>query len=76
MEQPIGVVLAAQVGPSTRAGAQLRRGERIRPVVGVQAGDAPVLDVRDQQAASAAVVGRAADADFLDGTGKGSYPIV
>ena len=64
MQQPVGVILAAQVGTSARAGAQLRRGERIGAVVGVEADDASVLDVRDQQTASAAVVGGAADADF------------
>jgi hypothetical protein len=59
MQQPVGVVLAAQVGPSARAGAQLRGGEAVRAVVGVEAGDAPsVFDVGDEQAASAAVVGR------------------
>ena len=70
MEQPVGVVLAAQVGPSARAGAQLRGGETIRAVVGVEAGDASVFDVGDEQTASAAVVGGAANADFLDGIRK------
>jgi len=64
MQQPVGVVLAAQVGPPARAGAQLGGGEAVWAVVAVEAGDASVFDMGDQQAASAAVVGRAADADF------------
>jgi hypothetical protein len=44
----------------------LRRGEAVGAVVGVEAGDASVFDVGDQQAASPAVVGGAADTDFLD----------
>ena len=56
-------MLPAQICPPPRAGAQLRRGNRIRPVVGIQLEDASILDVRDQQAAPTAVVGRAADSD-------------
>ena len=70
MRQPVGMILPAQIGPPPRTGAQLRRSEGIRPVVGIQTDDAPVLDVRDQQAAPAAVVGRAANTDFLDGMRK------
>jgi len=64
MQQSVGMVLAAQVSPSARAGAQLGGGDGIGAVVGVEADDASVFDVGDEQAASAAVVGGAADADF------------
>jgi len=40
------------------------------PKASVKPDDVPVLDVRGQQTASAAVVGRAADTDFLDGIKK------
>jgi len=63
VEQPVGVVLAAQVGAPAHAGAQLQRGDDIGAVVGVQAGDAPVLDVGDQEAAPPTVVRWTADAD-------------
>jgi len=63
MQQPVWVILAAQISPSTRAGTQLRSGEAVGAVVGVEARDTSVFDVGDQQAAPAAVVGRAADAD-------------
>ncbi len=36
-------------------------------VIRVETGDLAVLNVGDEQAAPAAVVGRAADADFIDG---------
>ena len=61
------MILPAQIGPAPRTGAQLRGGEGIRAVVGVETGDASVFEVGDEQAASAAVVGGAAGADFLDG---------
>ena len=69
MRQPVGMILPAQIGPPARTGAQLRRSEGIRPVVGIQPDDAPVLDVRDQQAAPTAVVGRAAGADGFQVSG-------
>lgn len=56
VEQPIGVVLAAQIGASARAGAQLRGGEGIGAVVGIEGGDFSVPDMGDEQAGSAAVV--------------------
>jgi hypothetical protein len=44
----------------------LWRGQRIRAIVGVELDDPASLDVGNEQAASAAVVGRAANTDFLD----------
>ena len=63
--EPVGMVLAPQIGPPARAGTQLRCRQRIRPVVSVEPGDdAPpagvLLDVGHQQAAAAAIVGWAA----------------
>jgi hypothetical protein len=57
------MILPAQIGPAPRTGAQLRRRDGIRPVVGIQPDDTPVMDVRDQQAAPTAVMGRAAGSD-------------
>ena len=63
MQQAVGVVLAAQGSPAARAGAQQRRGRIIAgAVICIQPGDAPILDVRDQDTATAAVVCRAAHA--------------
>ena len=70
MQQPVGVVLAAQVGASARTGTQLGSSEAVRPVVSVQPDDTSVFEVGDQQTASAAVVGRTADTDFLDNIRK------
>jgi hypothetical protein len=64
MKQPFGVVLAAQVGPSARAGAQLRGRQAVGAVISVQAGDAPIFNMGDQQAAATAVVSRASNTDF------------
>lgn len=64
------MVLAAQVSPSSRAGAQLGGCEAIGAVVGVETGDASVFDVGNQQTTPAAIVGGATDADFLDGIRK------
>lgn len=58
------MVLAAQVGASAWAGAQLRSGEAVGTVVGLEAGDASVFNVGDEQAASATIVGRATDTNF------------
>ena len=65
-QQPVGMVLAPEICPPTHAGAQLRRSQRIRAIVGVEASDAAILDMGDEQAATPAVVGRAADTDLLD----------
>jgi hypothetical protein len=51
--------LAAQIGPTARAGAQLRRGKAVQAIVGIQAGYDAILNVGQEQAASTAVVGRA-----------------
>jgi hypothetical protein len=56
------VVLPPQVCPPARAGAQLRRLQHIRAVVRLQPGDHPIFNMRDQQAAPAAVMRRAAHA--------------
>ena len=61
--ETVGVVLAAEIGTAAHAGAQLRRGEGIGAVICVEADDATGLDVGDQHATPAAVVGGAADAD-------------
>ncbi len=58
MLQPVRMVLAPQVGPAARTGAQLGRREQIRPVIGIQPGDPPILNVGLQQAAAAAIVRR------------------
>jgi hypothetical protein len=67
------VILAAEIGPPAHTGAQLRRGQRIGTVVGVEAGDLAVLNMGDEQAASAAVVGGAAHANqfFRGAWGRG-----
>jgi len=63
------MILPPQIGTSAGAGAQLRSGYRVGSVICIQADDLSILDVRDQQATSTAVVGGAADADFLDSGG-------
>jgi hypothetical protein len=63
VQQSIGMILSPQIGTSAGAGAQLRSGYRVGSVIRIQADDFSILDVRDQQTTSAAVVGGAADAD-------------
>ena len=61
--QPIRVILTAKIGPTAHTGAQLRRCQRIRPVIRVETGDPAILNMGDKQAASATIVSRAANAD-------------
>jgi hypothetical protein len=56
VEQPVRMVEPAVVGAPLQAGAQLRRLRGIRRVIGGQAQDPAVLDVRLDPAAAAAVV--------------------
>ena len=69
LSQPVGVILAAQIGASAHAGAQLGRRNRIRAVIRLEPHDAPVAYVRDQQAAPSTVMCRAADPDPFFGDG-------
>lgn len=72
LHQPVRVILAAEIGPSTDTGTKLGCDQRIRAVIGVEAGDLAVLNVGDEQAATTAVVSRAANADqfFRGGWGR------
>ncbi len=63
LSQPVGVILSAEIGASAHAGAQLRRGDRIRAVIRLEPNNAPVAHMGDQQTASAAVMSRAANPD-------------
>ena len=63
IQQPIGMILSTQIGTSAGASAQLRSGYRVGSVISIEADDFSILDVRDEQTTSAAVVGGAADAD-------------
>jgi len=66
------MVLAAEIGAAAGAGAQRRIADRVGSVVGIEAADDAVLDVGDEKAATAAVVGRTTDADaaFSRSTGR------
>jgi hypothetical protein len=65
------MIFSAAIGPAARAGPQLRRGQRVAgPVVALDADDDSVTDVKLQQAAAAAVVGGAADAEDVYGAGR------
>jgi hypothetical protein len=65
------VVLAAEVGAAADTGNEPRVSEGIGAVVGVEAGDAAILDVSEEYTAPAAIMGRAADADDLLPGGRG-----
>jgi hypothetical protein len=45
----------------------LRRGDRIRPVVGFEASDASIFHVGDEETTSAAVVSGTSDANLFEG---------
>ena len=55
------MILSAQIGTSAGAGASTAEREAIRAVIRIEADDFSILDVRDEQTTSAAVVGGAAN---------------
>jgi hypothetical protein len=63
------MVLAPQVGPPAYARPQLWRSQTIRTVITIQANNTPILDMRNQQTATTAIVSRAAHPNAGDRRG-------
>jgi hypothetical protein len=59
------MVLALKIGTPTYTGTQLRGSERIRAVIGFETGDPAILYSCYEQAATTAVMRRAAYANLL-----------